>query len=141
MTQVIYYAHCVADYGSQREKKDIRLIHKLWPDATVINPAVDTREADWVEKGMAHFDDLLVELEIDMVVFRGVITKQCIYRQRDLAVTAGTFYEAKAAHRAGLPVVELPYLYKTCRLVLDRQDTNLHIKAVKAEQDDKDAES
>ena len=131
MPNLIYYAHCMADYHTPREKKDLKLIREIFPDAEIINPAVDTKASDWIEKGMSHFDDLLEELGIDLVVFRGVITSECIYRKRDLAVTAGTFYEAKAAHKAGIPVLELPYLYSTCRLILDRIDTNKHIAAVK----------
>jgi hypothetical protein len=35
---IIYYAHCVALYGTPQEKRDIAVLDHLFPTATLINP-------------------------------------------------------------------------------------------------------
>ena len=92
-----YYAHCQYTYGSPIEGKDMRLIESL--GYKVYNPNNAFDELLWKAKGMAYFDELLLKLQFDAIFIRP---------ESNCMISAGVGYEAMAAFKAGIPVLEIP---------------------------------
>jgi hypothetical protein len=123
---LVYYAHCMALYGTTQEKRDVETLEKLgW---RVLNPnapehqagAQAAREANPGDPkaSMWYFKPLV--LKCDLLAFRAL--------PGDLAIPAGVALEIEWATKARLPVIELAS--SVSRRTLTREQTREYIREV-----------
>jgi hypothetical protein len=90
----IYYAHPKALYGTDAEKRNLKLIRSVFPEGRILNPR-RYQYFPYSRSIMSHYRDLVDNC--DIVVFSRL-------RRR---VTAGVGKEVNHALRKGLPVYEI----------------------------------
>lgn len=114
----IYYAHCLALYGTAQERRDLETLATLFPHALVHNPAdafidsqcravrerfnVDvTFRANYTDDSDAVMEEVFKPLvqRCQLLVFRGT---------PEGSITSGVAREIRYAEAAGIPVLELP---------------------------------
>ena len=101
----IYYAHSLSLYGTEQEKRDVKLLEDLGFE--VENPNQKCHQEGYKaytlkfpdQSPMIYFTDLV--LTCDALAFRAFV---------DFKIGGGVFKEAMAAKKAGKPVIELPTL-------------------------------
>lgn len=96
----VYYAHCMALYGTPQEQRDIELLEGLGYE--VVNPSSPSVVADLAELPsgalrMAYFERFADEC--DLVAFRAL---------PDLSITSGVAKELGWFQDRGKPILELP---------------------------------
>lgn len=113
----IYYAHCIALYGTPQEERDVATLKSLGFE--VINPNAPEHDAGYKSEGMPYFYAIVTEC--DALAFRA---------NPDGAVPAGVAKEVGWAQAAGHPVIELPG--GVIRRTLDVDETREYIREVGA---------
>ena len=88
----IYYAHCVALYGTKQEQRDIEILEALGFE--VLNPSDREHQEAYPKYGMPYFIDLV--LSCDAIAFRAL---------PDGRIPAGVAAEIKAGLKL---IIELP---------------------------------
>lgn len=93
----VYYAHCIALYGTPQEERDLELLHNL--GFRVYNPNNEDAQRGYQNRKMEFFKDLIQKSGFDALVFRAL---------PDGGIPAGVWAEIDWAREAGLEVFELP---------------------------------
>lgn len=103
----VYYAHCMAIYDTEQEKRDIATLEAL--GLTVYNPnnsdvqeTVQLMKAQGSTDYMGFFKDLVYDC--DVFAFRGL--------PMTLTLPGGVAKELEWATQAGKPIIELPTLLR-----------------------------
>jgi hypothetical protein len=117
----VYYAHCMAIYGSEQEEKDIQTLEALGFE--VLNPsgkqhcniADEIRKTSGSSEVMEYFYDRV--RSCDALAFRAL---------SDGSIPAGVGGELKVAREQKMPVIELP---EKDRTVLSINETRRIIRA------------
>ena len=96
----IYYAHSMSIYGKREEKLELKVIKKVFPKATIINPA--RYERKWKRKGYDGKEImkrcLYLLSDSDIIVFSAIKHKDNFF------VGKGVFVEVKSAEEFGINV-------------------------------------
>ena len=94
----VYYAHCMAIYGTPQEARDIATLEAL--GLTVVNPNTPECDAGYIAQGMDYFKRFVTEC--DAIAFRAV---------PDGRIPAGIWREIQMFRESpgvSKPVIELP---------------------------------
>lgn len=94
--RIVYYAHSIALYGTEQEKRDLATLRNLGFE--VVNPNAPEHDAGYKRDGMDHFEKI-VKWGSDTLAFRA---------NPDGSINAGVALEIKWALEANHPVIELP---------------------------------
>lgn len=109
---IVYYAHCIAIYGTAQEREDIRTLQGM--GMSVLNPSDSKYDSHWKSDGMGYADILINR--VDVLAFR---------RLPNGKIPAGVGYEIRKAKELGMPIVELPFIdYKD---IISREETRAYI--------------
>lgn len=108
----VYFARPISQYGNLQDQRDLALLEQL--EFEVVNPNKETLEAEYKNRGMDTYLDLVVEC--DLVVFRSF---------PDGKISAGVWKEINC----GVPAMELP---TTIGRELSVDDTREYLKLLGA---------
>lgn len=112
MTKV-YYAHCMAIYGTLQEERDLTTIKKVFGE-DIVNPscdAISSQVKNLRSKLAAEGLSRDVQSTFVMNLFRELIQECDIFVFRALPdgrISSGVMKELRWAEEFGLPVFELP---------------------------------
>ena len=119
---LIYYAHCMADYGKAIEILDIGMLKNL--GFKVENPNTEkhskvVKKMQRAGKTSSEIMDYFIEVvdRCDAIAFRAL---------PDGSLTAGVSKEINHMKELGRPIIELPYLEK--RDILSVESTRSYIR-------------
>lgn len=101
-----YYAHPLAIYGTEQEKRDILSIERL--GYKVLNPNMPVHARCYQEEGMGYFMKLV--RSCDALAFRA---------NPDNSIPSGVAKEIIHAKSLGKPVIELPTAISRRSLTID----------------------
>ena len=129
----IYYAHCMALYGTPQEKRDIKLISSLFKETLewwLINPSDEkyvkeydawkkemAPDGNWIVSPMAYWEELVKSC--DIMFFRAL---------PDGRIPSGVAAEIKTMQDADKPVIELPSSIK--KRSIDVRETAEYLREV-----------
>lgn len=100
MTRV-YYAHCIALYDTQQEKRDVETLEQLgWK---VVNP--NNESTDTLVKLSKRYGKEYMQIFFNMIDGCDLLAFRAL---PDGYITSGVYAEVLHARAMGLPVLELP---------------------------------
>ena len=109
MNEQIYYAHPISLYNTKQEKRDLELLARMFPNATIYNPNCQESTDGYKAKGMAFFTEL-INSRMTSCVFRAF---------PDGSIPAGVATEVEAFRGTNKPVLEIPSAVKQRGLNVD----------------------
>ena len=109
----VYYAHCMAIYNTEQEKRDVALLEALGYE--VANPNCAASNEGYKKEGMAYFQRFANDC--DLVAFRA---------NPDGFIPAGVAKEITMFQTLNKPVIELPC--GITRRTLSVEATREHLK-------------
>lgn len=117
----VYYAHCMALYGTEQEKRDLETLERLGLE--VVNPNNPDLQAKAVEQEKQGWSP--------MFLFRPYVEGCEVFAFRALpdgSIPAGVGVELVWARAAKKIIIELPGI--ACRKYLSVEDTKVYLKEV-----------
>lgn len=111
----VYYAHCLALYGTKQEERDIATLKKL--GFNVENPNTPKHDIGFKAQGISYVMDVVKRC--DALAFRAL---------PDGRIPGGVAYEIEVFRHEGLPIIELPSQIRG--RVIDKEQTREYLYEV-----------
>lgn len=109
MKKTVYYAHCMAIYGTKQEQRDIQLLAALGFD--VVNPShpeIVKSYEEWLEENkvlIRNTPEMKMEFWTELVKEQNVLAFRALPHGK---IPSGVVKEIAVAQAEGMPVFELP---------------------------------